>query len=98
MRRGCVLLATLKKMRKRALRIHSPLCALTKTLLFSDFQQRQGPAGNLERHSAEPLARHLPDDPLHLQVKQRSQNLGGVQPHPSTMSSMYFGSSLLSRS
>ncbi len=41
MRRTCVLLATLMKMRKRALRIHSPLCALTKTLLFNDFQRQK---------------------------------------------------------
>jgi len=34
MRRGCVLLATLMKMRDCALRIHFPFCALAKTLFF----------------------------------------------------------------
>jgi hypothetical protein len=29
------------KMRKRALRIHSALCALAKTLFFNDFQRQQ---------------------------------------------------------
>ena len=44
MRRGCVLLATLIKMRKRALRIHFQSWAPTKTLFFNDFQkQRERP-------------------------------------------------------
>ncbi len=45
MRRVCVLLATLMKMRKRALRIHFAVSAFTKTLLFNDFQQQHARLG-----------------------------------------------------
>ena len=33
----------------------------------------------LQKHLAEELARKLTDEPLHLQIKKRSENVGGVQ-------------------
>jgi hypothetical protein len=33
----------------------------------------------LQQHPAERFVRQLPDDPFHLQIKERNQNFGGVQ-------------------
>ena len=60
----------------------------------------QNPYLLLQQDFAELLAGQLPDDALHLQSEERSENFGRVQAGAlhSTMSSMYTGWSALSSS